>query len=244
MTPLKIRLIGKYSMESETSDVGEGDIVLIFKDHLLPISLKLNKKNAFVNTKSGGIKSFFHQYFPWIDQKVQLEFNKFVDQEFENLAFELHSYHDLEFRGDFKNWVRCGFSELPGELGSEEREIVKKYYARIAFRMHEIFSIYFLRSNENFFLSTLSLMGFTDSRILQVICYHDFQHDGINEIFLSSLASLNIKQDSIQIRPFHQTASVEISLGDLLLHLRVKPMNKFTTTAIKINCAIKLPKNF
>jgi hypothetical protein len=237
--PSEIFLVGKLLGEYKSEDFGEADILIMSDSGPLPVSLKLNKKNSFVNTKSGGIKSFFKSYFPWLSSHYQDQFNLFVDQEFLRMGHELYEFHELPFEGDFKQWVRLGFSELPGELSLEERDILKNYYARISKYLHLIMETALNESSNNFLDSCLKLIGFTDSRILQVTCFHDFHNSGINEISTSSLKNLDLDEKLIKLKPFHQTASVEIDLGGLELHLRVKPMNKFTTTAIKINCAIK-----
>jgi hypothetical protein len=235
--PHNIKLLGKFV--SQTVAHHEADISLEVQDKTIPVSLKLNKKNAFVNTKSGGIKSFFSHYFPFLDEKRQEQFNQFVDLEFNRMAIELHSFHDLEFVGNFKQWVSRGHSELPGELSSEEREILKAYYARIARRMHELLSEALKKDKKQFAASLLPLLGFSANDILQVVCFHDFKKGNDVTIDIHPFAQAMEQLSSIKINPFHDLSSVDISVGGWSLQIRVKPMNKFTTTAIKINCSVK-----
>lgn len=238
--PTDPRVVGKFSNSSLVDEIHEADLILKIKDERLPVSLKLNKKNAFVNTKSGGIKSFFSQYFPFISSHVQLNFNQFVDMEFNRMALELHALHDLEYSGNFQNWVKKGYSELPGELDEESRKILKPYYARIALEMHRILEEALANGREELKKSLPVLMGFGNSRILQVICFHDFPHGNDHTIEIHSYKEVSSVLDKTELKAFGDISSVEFTLGNWVLQIRVKPMNKFTTTAIKINCSVKL----
>ena len=232
-----IRLLGKFV--SQTVAHHEADVSLEIDHRVLPVSLKLNKKNAFVNTKSGGIKSFFSHYFSFLSEKRQEDFNRFVDLEFHRMGVELHAFHDLEFTGTFKTWVARGHSELPGELSTEERDLLKAYYARIAARMHELLSEALKKDPKQFSTSLLPLLGFSAQDILQVVCFHDFKKGHEVEVELHSYEQAMKQISSVTLRPFQDHSSVEIEVGDWVLQIRVKPMNKFTTTAIKINCSVK-----
>jgi hypothetical protein len=234
--PASVRVVGKFSHSALAENFHEADLIL---DEEL-VSLKLNKKNAFVNTKSGGIKSFFSQYFPYLSKTIQDDFNQLVDLEFNRMAHDLHAHHDLEFPGNFSLWVREGFSELPGELDRESREILKAYYARIAAQMHRIFTL--AEAEGAFQKSLLPLLGFGQERILQVICFHDFPHSRSSSIELHAYGDVLRELPKTKLLPFAGTSSVELSLGPWDLQVRVKPMNKFTTTAIKINCSVRVKR--
>lgn len=234
------KVVGKFSNLSE--ELREADLVLTMNQKSLPVSLKLNKKNAFVNTKSGGIKSFFSQYFPFLSPDIQRSFNQFVDLEFSRMAYELHALHEMEYAGSFDQWVKKGFSELPGELSQEERSILKSYYARIASEMHSIFVSAYKLNAEQFRKSLLPLMGFGKEEILQVICFHEFPDSTSSEIDIHSFQDVTKGLHETQIREFGNISSVEFDIGDWSLQVRVKPMNKFTTTAIKINCSVKVKR--
>lgn len=231
--PLTPQLRGKF----ET--IHEADLMLESSKGIIPLSLKLNKKNAFVNTKSGGIKSFFEHYFSFIHSKIQQDFNRMVDQEFTRMSLELHALNDMEYSGNYSGWVKSGKSELPGELTTEERSILKSFYARIAIEMHRILSDAQKTNPQEFSASLPALMGFSTPDILQLVYFHDFKSQGAGSVSIHSYAEVMKWLKNATILPFAQTSSVEISLGDWALQIRVKPMNKFTTTAIKINCSVK-----
>lgn len=238
--PHSPKLMGKFSNSSLHTELQEADLVLIHEGHPLPVSLKLNKKHAYVNTKSGGIKSFFSQYFSYLAPTIQERFNQFVDLEFNRMALELHALHDIEFPGHFGSWVKAGFSELPGELDEKSRKILKDYYARIASEMHKILTQAFALNQKAFQDSLTPLMGFGKKDILQVVCFHEFPEASSEDIEIHSYGDLSEALESAQILKFNGIASVELSVGQWSLHIRVKPMNKFTTTAIKINCSVKV----
>lgn len=240
--PTEPKVTGKFSNSKLGQELHETDLLLKLKAKPLSVSLKLNKKNAFVNTKSGGIKSFFSLYFPFIHSSIQDEFNKFVDLEFNRMSLELHELHDLEYPGSFSNWIKSGFSELPGELDQDSRKILKNYYARIAQRMHTILSEASHKDHRSFGKCLLPLMGFGSPDILQVIFFHDFPENVSSLIDIHTREEIDSVLSDLSIRPFSDISSVEIEAGAWALQIRVKPMNKFTTTAIKINCSIKVKR--
>lgn len=241
--PTAPKVVGKFSNSSLAEELFEADMVLSLKKSQLPVSLKLNKKNAFVNTKSGGIKSFFTMYFPFLPLTIQKNFNQFVDMEFNRMAFELHALHDLDFPGHFNIWVKRGLSELPGELDADSRGILKAYYARMAGEMHSILTEAFRDFPEDFKISLPVLMGFGKKEILQVICFHDFPGNETSQIDIHSFSEVVSQLDETKIKPFSTVSSVEFEIGNWALHVRVKPMNKFTTTAVKINCSVKVKRS-
>jgi hypothetical protein len=231
--PTKSVLRGKFETQSEA------DLILITSTGEVPLSLKLNKKNSYVNTKSGGIKSFFTHYFSFLNSQIQSDFNQTVDQEFSRMAHELYALNDMEFSGNFSAWVAKGKSELPGELLPNERAVLKAFYARIATRMHEILSAAQVSHAQDFSNALPALMGFSNPQILQLVCFHDFKSGGAASVAIHAFSEVQESLNSVTILPFNQTSSVELNLGDWALQIRVKPMNKFTTTAIKINCSVK-----
>jgi hypothetical protein len=244
LVPTSPRVVGKFSNSRLSEELQEADLVLMVENKSLPVSLKLNKKNAFVNTKSAGIKSFFTQYFPFINPQIQLSFNQLVDMEFDRMAWNLHAYHDMNYSGSFELWAQRGFSELPGELSSDEREILKAYYARIASEIHKIFESSFKMNPDAFKKSLLPLMGFGKEEILQVICFHDFPVSHFHQIDIHCFNDVTKGLDLTLMKPFSNISSVEFQMGEWLLQIRVKPMNKFTNTAIKINCSVKVKRPY
>lgn len=236
--PQNPRLLGKFINSSVRHEFHEADLLIQWHQDI-PVSLKLNKKNAYVNTKSGGIKSFFNQYFGFIDPDVQQKFNQLVDLEFNRMAVELHAFHDLEYPGTFSLWVGQGLSELPGELSPPERRILKQYYARLAHVMHQILTQAMEQDEKLFSCSLPALFGLSSPQILQVVCFHDFKTSAPPEIEIHTYQQLASELAKVSIRPFQNISSVELELGGWSLQIRIKPMNKFTTTAIKMNCSVK-----
>jgi len=234
---IDISLVGKLVNSNEESD--EADVVISCEKRKVRVSLKLNKQGAYVNTKSGGIKSFFSTYFPFLPSSTQSIFNEFVDVEFNRMAHELHHRHDLEFNGSFRTWVEAGLSELPGELSNEDRDNLKSYYSRISFELHRILK----RASEDFpiefRIALLPILGFSSEEILQLICFHDFKAGGNANVLVHDLNEVRPKLQKLIIRDHQNTASVDFNFGTSDLQIRIKPMNKFTTTAIKINCAVR-----
>lgn len=241
-TPASVRVVGKFSNSPSAQDFFEADLILGLEKSHLPVSLKLNKKNAFVNTKSGGIKSFFSHYFSFIHPSIQDQFNKFVDLEFNRMALELHALHDLEFVGNWDTWIKNHLSELPGELDEKSRAVLKSYYARIAHEMHKIFEQMISQNPEQFKKSLPPLLGFGSQNILQMIYFHDFPSIENSSIDIHSMKDLEEELSAVVLKPFTDVSSVEFEIGHWSLQVRVKPMNKFTTTAIKINCSIKVKR--
>lgn len=239
-TPSSPKLMGKFVNSSLVQELNEADLLISTSKGTIPVSLKLNKSNAFVNTKSGGIKSFFSQYFSFMKTPRQPKFNQLVDLEFSRMAAELHALHDLDYTGNFNQWVKSGLSELPGELESQDRLVLKGYYARIAKEMHKILSEAKKSDPSSFGEALAPLMGFGNKQILQVVCFHHFKSEQRAKIEIHPYEEIENSLKDTRILPFNETSSVEIQVGAWTLQIRVKPMNKFTTTAIKINCSVKI----
>lgn len=240
--PTLPRLMGKFVNSSMAGELDEADLILTTSLGPLPVSLKLNKRNAFVNTKSAGIRSFFSLYMDFLPTEHQKNFNQLVDMEFARMGAELHALHEMDYPGNFRSWVKRGLSELPGELSEEERAVLKSYYARLASEMYSILSIAFDLDRDRFARALAPLMGFGKPEILQVVCFHDFKQGHSCEVEIHPFSEVSSNLGKVKILPFNQTSSLEIEIGHWVLQIRVKPMNKFTTTAIKINCSVKVRK--
>lgn len=237
--PRAIRLVGKFSNSTIRDELQEADILLEIPSKTIPVSLKLNKKNAFVNTKSGGIKSFLTQYFPFLNDSYQVEFNRFVDQEFLRMSLEIHDLNDLDFPGDFSNWVANGLSELPGELDDKSRNVLKRYYSRIASRLYDILNFSFEKFPSETISSLPTIMGFSSDQIIQVTYFHTLPDNLNPSINIHKFEDLFLSLENVILKPFGNISSVEFQIGDWELQIRIKPMNKFTTSAMKMNCSIR-----
>lgn len=240
----EVLLLGKFINTEMSESIKEADVLVKSEGVLYPVSLKLTKESAYVNTKSGGIKSFIKTYFPFGEaEKFQESFNLFVDQIFHEMSFALHEEAGLEFSGHYKAWVRAGLSELPGELEPHLRDHVHQFYNKVKTKLYEmLLSLY--KENEPLFVKSLpSLCGFTDQRLCQLTCYHDFSNGEFSagrihfETFNPESFS---KINEWRLHP--GLSYFDIELPDRILQIRVKSMNKFTSTAMKINCSIKFKR--
>jgi hypothetical protein len=127
---IDIVIVGKVALAAQNESFAEADLILKTRDMFYPISIKLSKSNAYVNTKSAGLKSFLTKYFSICDQKnieeKQQAFNNKVDVIINEFGNELYAHHDLQYDGSFSEWIMQGRTSLSGELNLEEREIYKK----------------------------------------------------------------------------------------------------------------------
>ncbi len=206
----------------------EADIILVGHREY-KISLKMCKLKSYINTKSAGAKSFFEKYFH--DKASQKSFNNDLEVHFETFSRSMFEYHDLEYSSGFENWP-SDFTELPGQLSGEEREIYQQYMKKIT----SVFYEYFKKSLQNSeHLS--SLLGFSSKDIDHLICFHSgTQNYKIVDILVDSFSGVNeFKFEDNCIDKF----SFELSINDKLLQIRCKPMNKFSAPSLKINCSVK-----
>lgn len=244
---LSFMVIGKIVATNDNELWNETDIVAIegegaeAKKYFL--SLKLTKDHSYTNTKSAGIKSFIEKYFcdfGSLAKKLQNELNQEVDESFQMMGHKLYESADLDFKGSFGTEWSEHYTELPGELSAPMKEMVYQNYFRVAIKLHDYLGQLFRESPSKFYKCLHALCGFGNRDIIQVHCYHqnarlkaieikthkDFFTGQANEITICALKE-NI-------------GSFNISFKKFTLQLRVKPMNKFTTAAYKINCSIKI----
>ncbi len=233
----KIQLAGQFSHQK---DQGESDINIWLDHEQIPLSLKLNKKQGLVNTKSAGVKSFLTQYFSHA-QALQDNFNMLVESEHSLLREELLEVMDLAQSDNWKAWRERGFSELPGEQPEEIKLILHRYYSRMAVQLQSDLSSLLNLDPQAFRSGLIRLLGFYQPNLIQLICFHELQSKTPQhcEVVLHDYQRVENEISEIHFRANKETASVEIELKSWLLQIRIKPMNKFTTTAIKINCSVK-----
>lgn len=244
-------VIGKMVATNDNSLWNETDIVAIEetpdgiqKKHF--ISLKLTKDHSYTNTKSAGIKSFIEKYFSLFESrslKFQKQLNLEVDESFHMMGHKLYSMIDQEFNGSFDSRWSQFYPELPGELSAEMKEVVHLNYFRVAQKVREFLGELYLENPSYFYQSLHALCGFGNTEIIQVQCFH--QNAQLKEILIKShhdLLSSDPKE--IHIKDLNPGASsFDIVFKKFVLQIRVKPMNKFTTAAYKINCSIKMKGN-
>jgi hypothetical protein len=241
-------VIGKMVATNDNETWNETDIVGTYKtsedeEKKLAFSLKLTKDHSFVNTKSAGVKSFLTKYFSAygpVVQKMQDELNVEVDESFLRMGHRLYSMIDAEFKGSFTKEWSDHYTELPGELDPEMKAVVHENYYRVALKLSGLLETLKKENSVLFFDSLYALCGFGHEEIIQVNCFH--QNYEMKEITIKKFSDLFLKTNKeCTLLPLKElSSSVDVVMGDLTLQVRVKPMNKFTTAAYKINCSIKV----
>jgi hypothetical protein len=252
--PLKALLVvGKSAagLSAQEKSLKEADLLALIQSEEVSaqrgISLKLCKSNAFVNTKSGGLKSFFQTYFSNCpgSKEAQEELLLEVDRCFWQMGQELYEMEGLgDFSGHFdERWRDANLPELPGEMAEDKREIIQGNYQKLVKLLHAGF-LNFQHSDLPAFNHSLeALMGFGDKDLIQLSCFyqsnskgryrfdHLQEHSDIREV---------LKACPPVIKPLKSgLSSFEVSVGKWALQIRVKPMNKFTQASYKVNCSVK-----
>lgn len=236
----KITLTGQLIHTDAAVEQGASDFIL-HGETSHGVSLKLNKKAGSVNTKSGGIKSFFTTYFPTqLSDKLQTQFNQLIDAEFSVVRFELMEMAGLKPEASWEEWRKAGLSELPGELPADMRERLHAFYARGSIELKNSLEKIAQSHPAIFQRGLLNLCGLADD-ITQVICFHDIHGARPSDVKVLVHRQQDLIERLAQFtwRETPQSASVELQLIDWILQIRIKPMNKFTTTAIKMNCSLR-----
>jgi hypothetical protein len=152
------------------------------------------------------------------------------------MARKMHEIAGLEFKGGFYlDWEESGFSHLPGKLPTEMKKILYQFYFEINSKIFDIFfkmeSISPAKLNKCLF----PLLGFGEKGIIRMTCYHSDNYSSLK----FTLSSLDQLKDGKLGRLKDGLSSFEIIFPGRILQIRVKPMNVFTTPAVKINCSTK-----
>lgn len=248
----EIFLLGKLAANSGERLWKEADILLRSGSGInfeIPISLKLSKKGSYTNTKSAGIMSFFTTYFEVFDEKYQkplsihdrqARFNLLLDNSFDQMALMLYREKALVYEGGFGPSYLNHYSDLPGELQGQDREILMEHYKRLAKALVDELKELSRLDSQLFTRCLFDLMGFSSEETRVWTCYHqDHLFYEAHEESLNGFAKLCATQNDVTFLPLEGAGSVNIKLVNLTLQLRIKPMNKFTTKAYKVNCSIK-----
>jgi len=241
-------VIGKMVATNDNSVWNETDIVAIeeFSDGSSKkyfISLKLTKDHSYTNTKSAGIKSFIEKYFTTLGSEAsifQKKLNLEVDESFHMMGHKLYTMIDQEFKGSFDARWSQSYTELPGELPDDMKEVVYLNYSRVAQKVREFLGNLHKSNPEKFYQSLHALCGFGNPDIIQVHCFH--QNALLKDILIKTHSDLfSNDPHEIVVKELNSGASsFDIAFKKFVLQIRVKPMNKFTTAAYKINCSIKM----
>ena len=241
----RVVVVGQWASAVDRSPLKEADLFLVKGESLIPVSLKLCKRESFVNTKSAGIFSFFNKYFATCNDgasaHLQESLNQTVHQSFVQMGGELYRLANLSFVGHFdSSWTKAGHPELPGQLPQPWQKVVSGHYQRVIKALHTGLKE-LSRSRQNFERSLNPLIGMGENQTVQAVCFHR--------------GTDNYQLDSIEIKPAGERkalcadfqimdyvpplASFEIHMGHTILQIRVKPMNKFTVMGLKVNCSVK-----
>lgn len=241
--PEQILVIGKQVSGSSVRGRAETDLRLIYKERSLGVSVKLCKSAAYVNTKSGGIKSFIGEYFADFESagKLQQHLSAQVDHAFDSLGSELYESQGLSWNGRFDE--RWPHPHLPGQLPKALRERVVATYAELAEVIYHVFSELLAENPKLFKKSIRRLLGHSEENLIQVICFHSGQRDHhyqLESIHLETDQSIERELAGVELLPYKAgLSSFEIKLATHKLQIRVKPMNTFTTPSYKMNCSVK-----
>ncbi len=230
----QVVMVGQWASAVDRSPLKEADLFLVKGEGLIPVSLKLCKRESFVNTKSAGIFSFFDKYFATCNAHasahLQESLNQTVRKSFAQMMDQLQR----------SSWTAAKDSELPGQLPLPWQKLVSAHYQRVIEALHKGVKK-LSQSRQNFEQSLAPLIGMGENQTVQAVCFHR--------------GTDNYQLDSIQIKPAGKRrelcsnfqimdyvpprASFEILLPKQILQIRVKPMNKFTVMGLKVNCSIK-----
>lgn len=240
---VELQIIGKAAAGLGSEGYGEGDILVrLASGPNIPVSVKLSKASAFVNTKSAGVKSFLSKYFQVFSNcpQAQSSLSSFFDREFEAMAYALHEKAGIEYDPGFENWKGAGMTQLPGELNPELRSVFLESLYKVNNKLFEALKE-FREFDENLFLQSLApLLGYSRSDITQAATFYHPTEQGYqlqSHVVESGFALKKMSVKSIENRP--RTSSFDIALEDRVLQIRLKAMNKFTGKGFKVNCAVK-----
>lgn len=241
-----VELVGKVALASHDDRYAEADLVIKESSNIYPISIKLSKAHAYVNTKSAGVKSFIAKYFNSkiiCPTQTQNDLNIKTEKLIEWLGRELHEAKDLDYSENYENWLIAGMPTLPGQLEGETRDIYKTFLHRLNQEIFTAIKTLFDTDKKDFIESSLSLIGFSDKNIIQATTYYVNQN-GRYVLFKNIIDTFeDFKSDLSKIKLGElktSAANFDIHFKDRILQLRLKAMNKFTSKSYKINCSVKI----
>jgi hypothetical protein len=233
-------------MASHDERYAEADILVRTKSKSYPLSIKLSKAHAYVNTKSAGVKSFISKYFVStnIDTfKLQNELNIKTDKLIEELSLELHRENDIEYSDDYLYWINQDKPTLPGQLEDESRDIYKKFLYSLNKEIYLAVDKLYESNRDEFIQSILPLIGFSEKSIIQVTTYYQNQNDRYN-LYKNIIDTFDYIEDDLSEITLgdrkERAANFDVFFKDRTLQLRLKAMNKFTSKSYKINCSVKI----
>ena len=237
-----VRLCGRRG-EAAGGDRVEGEADILLEGgggSPLSIGLKLCKANAFVNTKSGGLRSFLIKYFGAETWDAQERLNRALDWSFDCMAGSLYESAGLDYEGAWdSSWEDAGHSLLPGELSAERNALVLEHYGRMVDVLYDEVGKYRLGHPVGFVRALPPLLGFANPNLIQVFCFYKGRYR-IEDIVIVDGRELDWSMPNVRMgERVPGRSSFEIMIRDRVLQIRVKPMNKFNARALKVNCSVK-----
>ncbi len=247
-----LMVTGKSGAVSGQNSLKECDILIEGEEETIPLSIKFSKRGAYVNTKSGGIRSFLEKYFASFSEATQYqeELNAFLEQSFIQMAQELYAWADIDANhlmghsGHFSpQWSEANLPELPGLLEERPRKSLFEHYYRVIDKLHFFICEFEKRDRERFLSALAPLMGLSDERLIQVTLYHKNRHH-FDSLEIERGEDLLKAREDLFFHPLKkEVSSFSLGLKDKTLQIRVKPMNKFTVSALKVNCSVKTERS-
>lgn len=235
----RIEVIGKKAQYGEFK---EADILVLGKD-MTALSLKMCKYNCYINTKSGGVRSFFKKYFNHFQEATndQQKLNHQLDIHFSKMGFDLYESQNLDYEGKIgRDLVDVLGTELPGQLEGEPKFIVHNFYYSVMKDFFKVLSKYYLEDKKKFLNCLYPLLGFGNDKIIQVMALYKNQYE-LEKVVLKKKEDL--LNNDIELCDLNESKSFfEIKVCRDILQIRLKPMNKFTVSGLKVNCSVKIEK--
>lgn len=238
-----VLVVGKLAGGSHDERVREADLLLKQKDTVLPLSLKLCKENSFVNTKSGGARSFFSKYFgksfkaAFASQKI---INNLLDSSYKELSMELHRIAGLPEQEQFgAEWREAELPELPGQLNEQMSSVLKGHYHEMVLEFYNVWEKLYHFDQKIFLDCMMPLLGFGSTEVTQVSCFYKGDYELSYNSFKSAAPYREKLKDAVLHKPKEGLSSFEVEMDDCSFQLRLKPMNKFTVSGLKVNCSLK-----
>ncbi|MCK5883756.1 MAG: hypothetical protein KAG61_08710 [Bacteriovoracaceae bacterium] len=245
----QVFVVGKMASGSGNKELDEADVAYVVGDKLFPVSVKLCKANAYVNTKSGGIKTFLSKYFSAFPSVNLLQENlsKTVEASFNRVGHNMYDSVGLDWRDRFDHqWTDQLLSELPGQLPKDLNMILQVFYHDTIEALYHDLESLFSEDKKLFKRCLLPLVGLGRSDMVQVTCFHRDSKVN-NEVSKYNFDSVDLytskRFDNVDVQLGELKSGIssfEIFLGKTTLQIRVKPMNKFTAPALKVNCSVKV----
>jgi len=219
----EILVVGKEASASGQKMLQESDVIVRFKpqdapEKIIAFALKLAKAQSYVNTKSGGIKSFISTYFHSFDgildrsiAQIEHELVQFVDLSYRQMMVELLKQADnyiinkplevdpvnevddtIFFNSGSElteQWISKYKIELPGQLPMQLRAIVHQFYYNVAQKLFSIMHVMYSKNYHQFTLCLKNLLGFGASNIYQVVAYAS-KKENVNDLAVSGPSNL------------------------------------------------------